>query len=51
MKKPHRVSFQDAVTVGRREVELIQDRRWIFDILGGEVIRAYHDAVGFRPSS
>src|SRR6266704_7220095 len=46
MKEPHRVSFQDAVAVGGRELELIEDRRRIFDIPGGEVIRADHDAVG-----
>src|SRR5882672_11966020 len=46
MKEPHRVSFQDAVAVGNRESELIQDRGRIFDVLGGEVVRADHDAVG-----
>src|SRR5712671_3807293 len=45
MKEPHRVAFQDAIAVGGREVKLIQNRRRIFDIFGGEVIRADHDAV------
>ena len=46
MKEPHRVSFQDAIAVGGRKVKLIQDRRRIFDVLGGEVICADYDAVG-----
>ena len=45
MKKPHRIPFQDAVAVGCGKVELIQDSRRVFDVLGGEVIRAYYDAV------
>src|ERR1700694_3100036 len=46
MKELHRVSLQDAVAVSGRKVKLIQHRRRIFDVLGGEVIRADHDAVG-----
>src|ERR1700680_3513523 len=46
MKELHRVSLQDAVAVSGRKVKLIQDRCRIFDVLGGEVIRADHDAVG-----
>src|SRR4030088_1929172 len=46
MKESHRVPFQDAVAVGGREVKLVEDRSGILDVLGGEVIRADHDAVG-----
>ena len=46
MKKPHRISFEDAVAVGGSEVKLIQHRGGIFDVLGGEVVRAHYDAIG-----
>src|SRR5215467_10596162 len=46
MKKPHRVSFQDSVAIGSGQVKLIQHSGRIFDVLGGEVISADHDAIG-----
>ena len=39
MKESHRVSSQNALAVGGRKVELIEDRRRIIDVLGGEMIR------------
>lgn len=50
MKESHCVSSQNALAVGGRKVELIEDRRGIINVLGGEMIRANHDAVGSRPS-
>src|SRR5215467_6366188 len=41
-----RVSSQDAVEIGGRKVQLFHKRVGIFDILGGEEIRADHNTVG-----
>src|SRR4051794_34426935 len=48
MEESHCVSLQDAVTVGGRQIKLVQNRRRIFNILGGEIIRADHNPV--RPN-
>ena len=44
--QPFRVPAQDARAVGGRKIELIQYGRRVFDVSGGEIIRAHHDAVG-----
>src|SRR5215831_14312611 len=45
VKESYGIALQDTIAVDGRKLKLIKDRRGIFDILRGEVVRADDDPV------